>query len=72
MGLKEIRLKKGFTLMSLGKASGVHWQKIDQIERGKIKAGHIWLQNAVKIARTLGCEPEDLLTTEELEALKRT
>lgn len=61
MGLKEKRLEKGMTLKELAAASGVHYMKIYQIETDKIKPENITLRNALKLAKALGCTPEELL-----------
>ena len=62
MGLKDLRLAKGFTLHSLAEASGVNYQKIWQIEHKVIKPENIALKTAVKLAKALDCKPEDLMT----------
>ena len=62
MGLKDLRLAKGFTLHSLAEASGVNYQKIWQIEHKVIKPENIALKTAVKLAEALDCNPEDLMT----------
>jgi transcriptional regulator with XRE-family HTH domain len=61
MSLKEIRTSKGLTLRQLEKLSGVHNQKIHEIESGKIKVENITLKTAEKLAKALDCKAEDLL-----------
>lgn len=61
MGLKNLRLAKGFTLHGLAEASGVNYQKIWQIENKVIKPENIALKTAIKLATALECEPEDLM-----------
>ena len=61
MGLREKRLEKGLTLHQLAELSGVHYVKIHQIETGKIKPENVTLKNALKLAKALGCKPEDIL-----------
>ena len=61
MGLREKRLEKGLTLQQLAELSGVHYVKIHQIETGKIKPENVTLKNALKLAKALGCKPEDIL-----------
>ena len=61
MGVKQLREKKGWTVTQLAKISGVRYQKIWQIENGSIKAEHIMLRTAQKLAEALGCAPADLL-----------
>ena len=45
----------------LAELSGVHYMKIHQIETGKIKPENITLKNALKLAKALGCTPDELL-----------
>lgn len=59
--LKEIREEKGLSQGNLAKASGINVQWISKVERGVIKTENISLGNAIKIAKALGCRPEDLL-----------
>lgn len=61
MGLKDLRLAKGFTLHGLAAASGVNYQKIWQIEHKVIKPENIALKTAVKLAKALDCDPADLM-----------
>ena len=72
MGLAIYRKKAGLTLKQLGEISGVHWMKIHQIESGKIKPENITLRTAQKLASALGCEPKDLLTSEENTIMEKT
>lgn len=61
MGLAKLRREAGLTLHQLAGLSGVNYMKIHQIERGKIKAQNITLRVALKLAKALACEPEDLI-----------
>ena len=61
MGLANFRKEAGLTLHQLAEKSGVNYQKIWQIEHGKIKPENITLRTAQKLATALGCTPEDLL-----------
>lgn len=61
MGLRELRQGKGLTLKGLAAKSGVNYMKIYQIETGKINPENITLKTAVKLAKALDCEPEDIL-----------
>lgn len=61
MGLRDRRLAKGYTLHKLAELSGVNYQKIWQIEHGKIKPENITLKTALKLASALECTPEELL-----------
>ena len=67
MGLKSLRLAKGYTYHELAKVSGVNYQKIWQIEHGVIKPENIALKTATKLAKALDCETKDLLTSDEEE-----
>jgi len=62
LGLAKLRKDAGLTLHQLAKKSGVNYMKIHQIEKGKIKAEHIMLRTAEKLATALECETKDLLT----------
>lgn len=62
MGLAKLRKEAKLTLKQLAALSGVNYQKIWQIENGKIKSEHIMLRTAQKLAIALNCEPADLLT----------
>jgi transcriptional regulator with XRE-family HTH domain len=64
MGLAKLRKDAGLTLHQLAALSGVNYQKIWQIEHGKINAEHIMLKTAQKLATALNCDPKDLLTTD--------
>ena len=46
MALAKLRKDAGLTLHGLAKKSGVNYQKIHQIERGKIKSANITLRTA--------------------------
>ena len=61
MGLRDRRLAKGYTLHKLAELSGVNYQKIWQIEHGKIKPENIALKTALKLAGALECSPDELL-----------
>ena len=61
MALAKLRKDAGLTLHQLAEKSGVNYQKIHQIEHGKIKSANITLRTAQKLATALGCSPEDLL-----------
>ena len=67
MGLAKLRKEAGLTLHQLADKSGVNYQKIWQIEHGKIKPEHIMLRTAQKLATALNCEPKDLMTFDEDE-----
>lgn len=67
MGLAKLRKEAGLTLHQLAAKSGVNYQKIWQIEHGKIKVEHIMLRTAQKLATALHCDPKDLLTPDETE-----
>lgn len=61
MGLRDLRKAKGLTLKALAEKSDVHYMKIHQIETGKINPQNIALKTAVKLAKALDCQPEDIL-----------
>ena len=65
MSLHERRRVKGLTLHQLADLSGVNYMKIHYIEHGKIKPENIALKTAIKLARALDCEPENLLEEAE-------
>lgn len=60
MGLKDLRLAKGYSRTELAKVSGIRYQKIRDIEVGIIKPENITLKTALKLAQALDCQPEDL------------
>ncbi len=60
-GLANLRRARGLTLHALSARSGVNYMKIHQIERGKINIENVTLRIALKLARALDCEPEDLI-----------
>lgn len=62
MGLYRLRKEAGLSLHRLADLSGVNYQKIWQIEHGRIKTEHIMLKTAIKLASALDCRVEDLLT----------
>lgn len=68
MGLKDLRTKKGYSYHQLAKASGVNYQKIWQIEHGVIKPENIALKTAIKLAKALDCDPEDLIKPDKESA----
>lgn len=61
MGLKELRIKKGYTQKGLAEATGLSDIKISNIETGKIKPENITLKTALKLAKALRCRPDELL-----------
>lgn len=61
MGLKELRIKKGYTQKGLAEATGLSDVKISYIEHGKIKPENIRLSTALKLAKALRCRPDELL-----------
>ena len=61
MGLRDLRLAKGYTLHGLANASGVNYQKIWQIENNKINVENISLKTALKLANALDCQTTDLI-----------
>ena len=68
MGLKDLRLAKGYTYHELAAASSVNYQKIWQIEHGVIKPENIALKTAIKLAKALDCSPEDLTKPDKEES----
>lgn len=69
MGLRKLRLAKGYTLHKLAELSGVNYQKIWQIERSVINPENIALKTAIKLSKALGCSPEELMKPDEEPAL---
>ncbi|MDL2287641.1 helix-turn-helix transcriptional regulator [Eubacteriales bacterium OttesenSCG-928-G02] len=65
MGLAKLRKEAGLTLHQLAEKSGVNYMKIHQIEHGKIKAEHIMLRTAKKLAAALDRDPRDLLKPDD-------
>lgn len=61
MGLKDLRLAKGYSRTELSKISGIRYQKIRDIEVGIIKPENIALKTAVKLAAALDCDPAELM-----------
>ena len=61
MGLRELRLAKGYTLHSLAEKSGVSYMQIHKIETSKSKPQNIALKTAVKLAEALDCRQGDIL-----------
>lgn len=67
MGLKDLRLAKGYSRTELAKVSGIRYQKIRDIEVGIIKPENITLKTALKLAQALDCQPEDLTKPDKEE-----
>ena len=65
MSLRSMRQAKGYTLQGLAAKSGVNYMKIHQIETGKINPQNIALKTAVKLAKALDCQPEDIMREDE-------
>ncbi len=65
MGLRDLRLAKGYSLHKLAELSGVNYMKIHQIEHRKIQPENIRLSTAIKLASALGCDPQDLIKPDE-------
>lgn len=61
MGLKDLRVAKGYTRTELSKLSGIRYQKIRDIEAGIIRPENITLKTAIKLAKALECDPEELM-----------
>lgn len=61
MGLKDLRLAKGYSRTELSKISGIRYQKIRDIEVGIIKPENIALKTAIKLATALECDPAGLM-----------
>lgn len=61
MGLKDLRMAKGYTRTELSKLSGIRYQKIRDIEAGIIRPENITLKTAIKLAKALECDPEELM-----------
>ena len=68
MGLKDLRLAKGYSRTELAKVSGIRYQKIRDIEVGIIKPENITLKTALKLAQALDCQPEDLTKPDKEES----
>ena len=68
MGLKDLRLAKGYSCTELAKVSGIRYQKIRDIEVGIIKPENITLKTALKLAQALDCRPEDLTKPDKEES----
>lgn len=67
MGLKDLRLAKGYSRTELSKISGIRYQKIRDIEVGIIKPENIALKTAVKLATALECDPAELMKPDKEE-----
>lgn len=67
MGLKDLRLAKGYSRAELAKVSGIRYQKIRDIEVGIIKPENITLKTVLKLAQALDCQPEDLTKPDKEE-----
>lgn len=63
--LHKLRTEKNISLVQLAKESGVHRVTLSYIESFRIKSKNISLLNAVKIAKVLDCNAEDLLDEEQ-------
>lgn len=61
MSLGRLRREARLTLHGLAEKSGVHYMKIHQIEKGKIKPENISLRTALKLSAALGCKPDALV-----------
>lgn len=61
MSLKQIRKQRGLTQKELGALANISDIKICYIETGKIKIENIRFKTALKLARALGCSPDELL-----------
>lgn len=57
--VRALREEAGMTQEALGRAAGLHWTYIGQVERGERNVTYLSL---LKIARGLGIEPRRLLT----------
>jgi DNA-binding Xre family transcriptional regulator len=68
LGLKDLRLAKGYNRTELAKVSGIRYQKIRDIEVGIIKHENITLKTALKLAQALDCQPEDLTKPDKEES----
>jgi len=62
--LKEFRTNKGLSQFDLGRVVGVHPQKISNYERGQCD---LRLKEAIKIARTLQVNVDDLVEEAQRE-----
>lgn len=61
MSLKEKRLAAGLSLTELSQLTGIHIVTLSRLEHGKISPKKMTLENAVKLADALHCEPRELL-----------
>ncbi len=61
MGLKDLRIARGYTRTELSKLSGIRYQKIRDIEAGIIRPENITLKTAIKLAKALECDSEELM-----------
>ena len=67
--LKELRVRRGWTLQQLADASGVNIKTINRIERGAAKAQDLTAQ---KLANALGVDRKALIfPDEQIEAANR-
>lgn len=57
--LKEKRLEAGLSQQALAKAAGVHKRNVQEWEKKGIE--HAVVENALKVAKALGCTIDDLL-----------
>ena len=70
--IREIRKSKEITIEQLAEMSGISTSHLSRIESGGRGLG---LENLIKIARSLGVEPEEIsndFSTEDLEAARTT
>ena len=61
MPLKKRREALGLTLADLSRMTGIHIVTLSRLEHGKISPRKMTLENAVKLADALLCEPRELL-----------
>jgi len=57
--LKEKRNEAGLSQQALAKAAGVHKRNVQEWEKKGIE--HAVVENALKVAKALGCTIDDLL-----------
>lgn len=58
MALKDIRLKRGWSQVTLSKRSGVTTQTINDIEHGANR-NPSW-EKVARLAHVLGCDPQEI------------
>lgn len=59
--LKDLRLDRGMTQSQLATAAGVNIRQIQKMESGEIQPENITLGTALRLAKALGVEPDDLI-----------